>query len=336
MNPSRHLQLLLAVLLSGISGCGQKHSEDDEVSRSPVTAVVAVKAASITRGDIDVVVTATGKTDALRKVKIISPIAGRVQSLNVVEGTPVKVGDVLAVIQSREAHAAIAGAEELLQSARTPEEKREAERSLSLARSTQNSVIVRARSAGIVGTRSVNEGEVVAEDAELLTLVDLSTVDFLSDVLLRDLPSVHRGQQATVQFPSLPGRAFAAQVEAIYPQTDEQSQTATVRLRFLDRSSLQRPLLRTDIAGVAHIMVGLHRNAFIAPRGALLRDDENDTYTIVTITQDSLWRSVPVSVGELTDSTAEIAGDGIHPGMPVITSGNYALPDSTRVSVETP
>jgi RND family efflux transporter MFP subunit len=240
------------------------------------------------------------------------------------------------VIQSREAHAAIAGAEELLQSARTPEEKHEAERSLSLARSTQNSVVVRARSDGVVGTRGVKEGEVVAEDTELLTLVDLSTVDFVADVPLRDLPSVRRGQKARVQFPSLSGRTLAAQVDAIYPQTDGQSQTIKVRLRFLNLSSPHDLLLRTDIAGVAHILIGLHRNSFMVPKSALLRDDETDSYSIVTITPDSLSKSVHVTVGETTDSTAEVRGDAVHAGIPVITTGNYALPDSTRVSVERP
>lgn len=321
--------------MSMLAGCTQKHAEDEEAGSS-VAAVVAVKIAPVTKGNVDVVVTATGKTDALRKVKVLSPIAGRIQSLNVVEGMPVKTGDVLAVIQSKESHAAIAGAEALLQSARMPAEKGEAERALSLAKSTQNSVSIRARSDGVVSTRSVNEGEFVAENSELLTLVDLGTIEFVADLLLRDLPSIRNGQPATIQFPSLPGHTFIAQVNAIYPQTDEQSQTIKVRLRFLNHSSMQNVPLRTDMAGVARIVIGVHHNVFMVPKSALLRNDETDTYSIVTITPDSLSKSIHVTAGEMTDSTAEVRGDAMHEGMPVITTGNYALPDSTRVSVERP
>lgn len=333
MNSARRSGILVPLVVSLISGCTHKHAGDDEESQSAVPAVVAVKVAPLIKGNIDVVVTATGKTDALRRVKVFSPIAGRIQSLNAVEGLPVKIGDILAVIQSKESYAAIAGAEALLQSAHTPEEKSEAERTLSLAKSTQNSVSVHARSNGVVGTRSVNAGEIIAENTELLTLVDLSSIDFVADVFLRDLPSVHIGQPCTIQFQSLPGRRFTALVEALYPQTDEQTQTIKVRLRFPDPPSPQNSLLRTEMAGVARIVIGRHQNVFMVPRAALLRNDETGTQTIVTMTGDSLAKAIPVSVGTATDSLAEVASRELHAGMNVIIEGNYALSDSTRVTV---
>ena len=333
MNSVQRSGILFPLAVSLIAGCTHKHADDDEDSQSAAPAVVAVKVAPLMKGDSDVVVTATGKTDALNRAKVFSPIAGRIQSLNVVEGMPVKTGDVLAVIQSRESHAAIAGAEALLQSAQTPEEKSEAGRTLSLAKSTESSVSVRARSDGVVGTRSVNAGEFIAENAELLTLVDLSSIDFIADVLLRDLPSVHIGQSCTIHFQSLPARGFTARVDAIYPQTDEQSQTIKVRLRFQDHSSLQNAHLRTDMAGIARIVVGRHQNAFMVPKAAVLRNDETGTQTIVTMTADSLAKAIEVSVGSTTDSLTEVSGEGLHEGMNVIVEGNYALSDSTRVTV---
>ena len=85
----------------------------------------------------------------------------------------VQKGDVLAIIQTKESEATILGAESMLKSAGTAEQKAEAEHTLELARSTQSSVAVRAPFDGIVSTRSVSEGELVAENAELFTLVDL-------------------------------------------------------------------------------------------------------------------------------------------------------------------
>ena len=333
MKPARLSGILVSLLLSLMPGCTHKHADDDEDSESSVAAVVSVRVTPILKGSIDVVVTATGKTDALHKVKVFSPIAGRIQSLDAVEGMAVKTGDILAVIQSKEAQAAIAGAEALLQAARTPEEKSEAERTLNLARSTQNSVSVHARSDGLVGSRSVNAGEFVAENAELLTLVDLSTIDFVADVGLRDLPSVHVGQPCSVNFQSMPGRRFAAQVDAIYPQTDEQSQTIKVRLRFVGQPAEQKTPLRTDMAGVARIVVGRHQNTFMVPKAALLRNDETGTQTIVTMTHDSVAQSIQVNVGTATDSLVEVTGGDLREGMNVIIEGNYALPDSTKVTV---
>ena len=119
----------------------------------------------------------------MRKEKSYAPIAGRVVALNALEGTEVQKGDVLAIIQTKESEATILGAESMLKSAVTAEQKSEAEHTLELARSTQSSVNVCAKFDGVVSTRSVSEGELVAENAELFTIVDLSTIDFLADVL---------------------------------------------------------------------------------------------------------------------------------------------------------
>jgi multidrug efflux pump subunit AcrA (membrane-fusion protein) len=86
--------------------------------------------------------------------------------------------------------------------------------------------------------------------------------------------------------------------------------------------------------GTVRIITAVHRQALIVPRSALLRDDENETYSVVVMNPDSLAHITPVSIGVLTDSTVEIIS-GIEKEMTVITRGNYALPDSTRVSIET-
>ena len=156
-----------------------------------------------------VVVDAIGKTDALRKEKSYAPIAGRIITFKALEGTEVKKGDVLAIIQTKESEATILGAESMLKSAVTAEQKSEAEHILELARSTQNSVNVCAKFDGVVSTRSVSEGELVAENAELFTIVDLSTIDFLADVPLRDISSVQRGEHASVEFSIRPGKTVS-------------------------------------------------------------------------------------------------------------------------------
>jgi multidrug efflux pump subunit AcrA (membrane-fusion protein) len=326
----RSFCILLTSLI--IVGCSHKRADDEEESRGSGHPVVRVKISSLMQGDIAIEVSATGKTDALRKEKIVSPIAGRIQTLRAVEGTSVAPGETLAIIQSKESLAAIAGAESFLQSARSPSQKEEARRTLALAQSTLNGVSVLARHSGLIATRSVNAGEFVAENAELATLVDLSTLTFVADVQLQDLPAIHAGQPCTLLFPSLPGRKFSGVLDAVYPQSDEQSQTIKVRIRFVQNSSLD--VLRTEMPGSARIVVDKHLHTFLVPRAALLRNDETGTHTIVMVTPDSLAIILPVAVGALSDSVAEVTGTGLRVGLPVIIEGNYALADSTRVMVE--
>jgi RND family efflux transporter MFP subunit len=323
--------LLLSISLFS-DGCRQKQSDED-VGSSAAKAVVAVKVSTVSERDAVVVVETIGKTDALRKEKSYAPIAGRIMTLKALEGTEVKKGDILAIIQTKESEATILGAESMLKSAVTAGQKSEAEHTLELARSTQNSVNVSAKFDGVVSTRSASEGELVAENAELFTIVDLSTIDFLADVPLRDVSSVRRGQHAFVHFESIPEKQFPAIVDAINPQTDIQSQTVKVRLKFSTGNNPMLSLLRTDMIGTAQITTGVRRRALFVPKTSLIRSDEDNSYSVVVVTADSLAKVIPVAVGASDDTSAEIRSEQLRAGMTIVTEGNYALTDSTRLSL---
>ncbi len=320
----------VAVCVLALAGCA-KHGGDEEAEQETPKALVAVSGVQIVSGDAVQSLTVTGRTDVLRRQRVISPVAGTISALNVLEGATVTPHQVLATILTRESQSAIAGAEALVRMARTPGQKAEAEQALELARSTENSVVVTAPWGGIVSSRSVNQGELVAENAELCTLVDLASVIFMAEVPLRDIPQIHAGMAARVHLTSLDGSDLPARVEALLPKADAQSQTALVRLR-LDAGAATG-LLRPDMGGTAGIVTGVHKNALLVPRSAVLRDDEKKTTSVVMVTPDSLALSVQVDVGAATDSVVEVRSGLLKPGMTVITEGNYAIADSTRVIV---
>ena len=87
------------------------------------------------------------------------------------------------------------------------------------------------------------------------------------------------------------------------------------------------------MGGTAGIITGIHKNALLVPRSAVLRDDEKKSTSVVIVTPDSLALSVPVDAGAATDSIVEVRSDVLKKGMMVITEGNYAIADSTRVIV---
>lgn len=317
-----------------IAGCSKRGGEDDETTGSP--ARVPVKIGRVREGLIESVVNAAGSTDAIRKEKIVAPIAARVVSLSVLEGSVVRKGEVLAILRPREAHTAMEGARSLLQSATTESEKKEAERAIALTDSLQPEVTVRAGFDGIVATRSVSEGELVAEQAELFTILDPATIIFVADIPVGLTGSVSVNCPARVTLTHLPIRSLDAIVEALNPQADAQSQTVRVRLRFRGMTSQEEKLLRTNLAGEAQIIIGAHKNALLIDRSAILHDDESDTWSIAVLTADSLAQFRSVRIGIQNDSVAEILGRDIRAGQQVILKGHYGLTDSTRVTVEKP
>jgi multidrug efflux pump subunit AcrA (membrane-fusion protein) len=315
-----------------LSACRRHESEDEREDAPARNALVPVAFDRVFRGNFESAVGAVGSIEALRREKVLSPVAGRIVRLNVLEGSRVRSGEVLLTLRTREAQAAIDGAQSLLASASTERQKEEARRALALADSLQPHVSVRASLNGIVATRSVAEGELVAEQAELLTLIDPSTIVFIADVPLGSINAVRPGLSAIVQFPQIPDIRAGAVVDAIEPQAQTQSQSVKVRFTFRGVADRDRQRIRTGVPGVVRIITGTHRNVLLVRKSALLHDDESDTYSVVTVTPDSLALNVSVNVVAQNDSLAEIESASLVPGRPVITRGQYALADSTHVT----
>jgi RND family efflux transporter MFP subunit len=319
------ITLLLALLVT-VGGC--KRANTEETGASP-KAVVAVKIVPIMAAAADVEVHATGQLEALRKEDVIAPVAGRLTSLKVLEGEFVKAGDVLAVIEPRESQAAIEGARALLSRAKTDSARAEAERVMALADLAKTQVKVTAPFNGIVAARSANEGQLLTDGSSFLTLVDLSTLVFMADVRERDLPRIIIGEKARIRLEALPGSSLNATVDAINPQSNAESQSVKVRLGLAVHPSA---LLKTGMAGLAAIVVGTHPDALLVPRKAVLRNDETDQHSVVIIGQDSLSHTIPVELGVQSDSLDEVVSNRLKAGMSVVVEGQYALPDSTRVT----
>ncbi len=320
--------LLTAALVSGCGGSGSNQGGD------PVTPVVSVSVAPVVRDSLNVTLQVFGETDVLDREDIVSPIDGTVTSMNVEVGSRVKDGDTLAVIRTRDSEASIAGAQRLIDEATNPQKRAQAEEAMRVAVESQQLVPVIAHRPGDVVAKMVSDKQTVTTNTVLLQLVDLSTLDFVANVPLQDIPQVKAGQSCRIHFPSLPGTVFDGTVAAVSAQSMPGSQAAKVRIEFKTPLKQIEADLRVGMMGTADIITGVHKDVLVVPRQALLRDDITDTYTIYTVNQDSLALSIPVTVGVVGDSLAEVSAPSLKAGQPVIVQGNYEVSDSTRVTIQ--
>jgi len=324
----------IAVISIFLALCGCTRPKDVGEETSATNACVPVRISQLNKGNIEALVTATGITDALRKEKIFSPLAGRVISLKVLEGSPVQAGDVMLILRTKEAQAAMEGAQALVRNAVTDRQIQEARRALALVDSLQPQIVVRAPFNGIVASRSVTEGERVGEQAEMITIIDPTTIVFVADVPINSIAAIHPNLPARISFQQLPNIQIDAVVEAVNPQAEEQSQSVKVRLRFCNLTDAQQKTLKSNMPGTVYIITGIRHDVFVVNRSVLLHDDEEDKYSLVIMTDDSLAKIVPVTVGIQTESLVEVKSDLLHAGTNVISEGQYALTDSMRVTVE--
>jgi multidrug resistance efflux pump len=176
----------------------------------------------LVQGNIDSTLTAAGSTDVLRKEKVLSPVAGRVISVNVQEGSHVRLGDVMVVLRTRESQAAIEGADLLMRAATTERQREEAQRARALTDSLSPQIFLRASFDGLVASRNVSPGELVGEQAELLTVIDPSTVMFVAGIPITALSAIHPNLPARIRLPQFPALRLDAVVDAVSPQAESQ------------------------------------------------------------------------------------------------------------------
>ncbi|MDE2149972.1 MAG: efflux RND transporter periplasmic adaptor subunit [Gammaproteobacteria bacterium] len=94
-----------------------------------------------------------------------------------------------------------------------------AQAQLRLAQIALGYATVRAPIDGTVAARSINPGEMVAVDASLISLVDLSQMELQAPAPAAEIPAIHPGQLARFQVDGFGNRVFTGRVERINPVT---------------------------------------------------------------------------------------------------------------------
>jgi membrane fusion protein, heavy metal efflux system len=93
-------------------------------------------------------------------------------------------------------------------------------------------VTVTAPSSGTLTSRSVNPGEVIEANKELMRVTDLSSVWVVGQVYERDLATVRVGSGANVTSDAYPGRVFRGRVSYVDPKIESATRTAQVRIEL--------------------------------------------------------------------------------------------------------
>ena len=106
--------------------------------------------------------------------------------------------------------------------------------------------VLKAPYAGIILSRSVEPGEVVAPNQEVLSLADLSTVDLKVFVDETEIGQVRPGQAVEVRIDTFPDKSYAGRVAFVSPQAEFtpkiiQTQKERVKLVYLVKISVPNP-----------------------------------------------------------------------------------------------
>lgn len=374
--------LLLAVLVGATVWRTTRGDEGEDASpaasvdgETPVEAAgafsadaaVPVTVDTVQRGTLRLEVSATGQTEAARRAKVVSRVAGRIVRLPVDESARVAAGRLLVALDPREYALAVETAEaeleeakaryremtlfdERLEDAVVREERARAARArsgldraeiaLRKARLDLSNSAVSAPFSGRVADVNVTPGEYVTQGHELMTVVALNPIRVEVAVPESEIRHLREGAGATVRLPAFPGVDHRGRIASINPVVDPESRTGrvTVELSNPDGEILPGMYARVVLEGRAL------EDRVMVPREAIVeRDDRFLVFVFQPVEEGAetgLAKWVYVTPGLGNSEMVEVV-ESDETGVPeagslVITGGHYTLVHDApvRIAVE--
>jgi len=188
---------------------------------------------------------------------------------------------------------------------------------------------VRAPISGVVTDQFQFEGEFAASGARLVTIADLSVLIVKAQVPDNVVAQLHVGDPATVRLPDQPDRQLPGRISLISRSSDPVNRTVEVWVNLANAEG------RLRSGGAAEIVVATKRvnDAIVVPASAITLDaPDKDTGTVMVVDASNVAHETRVTVGIRTPQAVQITA-GLKGGETVVTEGNYALPDGSKVEI---
>ena len=178
---------------------------------------------------------------------------------------------------------------------------------------------------GVVVEKMIVAGQMVEAGMKLYRLADLSLVWVLSQIYEQDLSFIRLGQESVVSLSYLPESKFRGRVTYIYPNVDDKTRTAKIRMEFHNPGQLLKPGMFTTV----DLEAGLSKSALLVPDSAVLRSGEKNTVFIAL--DGGKFEPRTVVLGARSENDRYQVLSGLKEGERVVTSGQFMLDSESQL-----
>jgi len=179
---------------------------------------------------------------------------------------------------------------------------------------------------GFVMEKMAVQGQMVDAGMKLYRLADLGIVWIYAQIYEQDLAYIQLGQEAIVKIASLPDREFRGRVTFIYPNLDEKTRTAKVRLEFENPGYFLKPGMFVS----AQITAELTDSALLVPDSAVLRSGQKNTVFLAL--DDGKFDARTVVLGPEGENGMLQVLNGLNEGDRIVASGQFMLDSESKLN----
>jgi membrane fusion protein, multidrug efflux system len=299
---------------------------------------------------------AIGTMAAVHGVTVSADLPGIVDSISFDSGRPVREGEILAQLDTRQEQAQLAAVEAARDLARlnfdrmrglvdqgaisraeydqSAAEQKQTEARVGEIRATIARKTIRAPFSGILGIRQANRGQYLAGGDPIVPLQSLHPIYVNFGVPQQEAGQVRAGRTVRVTTEDLAGAAFSGRVTAIDSTVDEATRNVQVQATLPNPDGKLRPGMFVQTA----VILGASRSVVTLPASAISYAPYGDSVFVVTDLKDPNgrpYRGVRQQVvklgGARGDQIAVVSG--IKAGDEIVTSGVFKLRNGAAVLV---
>src|SRR6266849_6805280 len=193
--------------------------------------------------------------------------------------------------------------------------------SLNSTSQISSEVNVPAPSSGTLTSRSVNPGEVVEANKELMRITDLSSVWVVGQVYEKDLTTVRVGSGANVTSDAYPGRVFRGRVSYVDPKVDPATRTAQVRIELANPGQMFKIGMFVNVAFAT--LGGAEKTMPVISKDAV-QTIGNQQYVFLASDKPNEFALRAVRLGPESNGFYSVL-EGLNVGDRIVTVGSFML-----------
>lgn len=332
---------ILAVAAFAASGEDKKA----ETAKQPRDERIRIETAILAPANILDTVTLPGQTEARYDLTLSAEHSGRVETVDFIEGAPVKQGTTIAKIDVSALQAAMQRAQASYDLAQktasrktklrnnkvvSREELDKAETDLRVAESNMREARINYRQGlvispidGIINDLHIDPGEYVKEGSPVCNIVDVSTIRINTSVPEMDIRYIKVGDKARITVDAFPEREWYGVVDFVAFKADSGTKTFKARVLVENTDGAIRPGM---LARATFLRRSID-NAITVPLNALI---DRGGERIVFVEENGVAKSRMIRLGVIDGDRIQIL-EGLKPGEKLIVTGHTEVEDGTGV-----
>lgn len=332
-------------LISWVLSNNKKKNEEKTAMAAQTTDAVAVRMTTVASKNLNLDFTTNGNFQPNREMDFASENAGRVVRILVKEGSYVRPGQTLAVIDAGILNIDLESSQAALDNALRDQQRFEnayktggvtqqqldqirlqvenAKARVNQAKIRTSDANVRSSISGVVNKKYVEPGAYVSPGTRLFELVDVSKLKLIVNVNEYQVTQLKVGDKVDITASVYPDKKFYGKISFIGNKAD-----AALNFPVEIEVDNSKNDLKAGMYGTALFAFDNQKSSLVVPRSAFAGSVSSNEVFVV---ENGVAKARKVTSGKVVGNEVEIL-DGLQEGEKVITSGQINLEDGSKVS----